>query len=345
VGRQFTDGNSIYYVINEQFQVEVTRTIRQARDYHVLWIHDFRGRNDEGTPDKLSLRYVVDAYLRALTDAVRAYDARGVLPLYMIFLDQHYYEENDGRLWLDLLERPLEVVPKLPAGFEDFAARLAIARDSLRAAVAGSRLLAAESRQYGSAWLGNQVKVHVSITNQADPSFWGREIIPVVGIPDDFMRDHRKIAFFDVSEEDPFRGQAIYTGMGIGEHYAGPTWEDRSIIAQGPLLLTLKAEARQLLLGQGLSAEQIPYPLRPRALPEDSGGSGGDPEAARQGASRPARLELHNGTGTPTNRSMSRRSSALDAAGLDHQGARFLWEAICSLPFWWEARFAACASS
>ena len=77
VGQRFTDGNRIWYVVNEEFRAEVTRTIREARSYHVLWIHDFRGRNDEGQPDKLALRYVVDAYLGALTDAVRAYLALG----------------------------------------------------------------------------------------------------------------------------------------------------------------------------------------------------------------------------------------------------------------------------
>jgi len=36
------------------------------------------------------------------------------------------------------------------------------------------------------------------------------------------MRDHRKIAFRDISEQNPFAGGAILTGMGVGQHYLGP---------------------------------------------------------------------------------------------------------------------------
>jgi hypothetical protein len=298
VGQRFTDGNRIWYVVNEEFRAEVTRTIREARSYHVLWIHDFRGRNDEGQPDKLALRYVVDAYLGALTDAVRAYDGRGKLPTYMIFLDQYYYDLNRGRLWLDLMERPLGKVPRLPRGFEAFERQLREAQDSLRLAVEGSRLLQAEARQYGRDWLENLIKVHVSITNRTDPSFRTPGILPVAGIPDDIMRDHRKIAFYDVTEDDPYRGRAIYTGMGIGEHYEGPTWEDRSIVAEGPMLLALKEQARALLLSQGMQPEQIPYLLRPRPVPasyqekiEARIGAATDPDPSQRG------MELHNGTG------------------------------------------------
>src|SRR5258705_9361329 len=45
--------------------------------------------------------------------------------------------------------------------------------------------------------------------------------------PDNVMRDHRKIVFHDVTEADPFRGEALYTGMGVGQQYMGPTWDDR----------------------------------------------------------------------------------------------------------------------
>ena len=44
-----------------------------------------------------------------------------------------------------------------------------------------------------------------------------------------YIRDHRKISFYDVTEEDPYKGGAIFTGMGIGEHYTGATWEDRGV--------------------------------------------------------------------------------------------------------------------
>ncbi len=299
VGARFTDGNRVWYIVNQQFQAEVIRSIRQAEEYHVLWIHDFSGRNDAGNPDAFSLRYVVDAYFRALTQRIREYDQRRRLPVYMIFLDEHYYEQNRGRLWLDLLERPLGQAPHLPRGFEDFAARIGALQQELRDAIASSRLLQAEGRQYGPEWLRNQVKVHVSVTNPADPSFWSRQIVPLLGMPDNLMRDHRKIVFYDISEDDPYRGLAIYTGMGIGEHYVGGTWEDRALMVQGPAVLSLKAQARGLLESQGLTGDRVPYPLRPRPT-----GASYAPAVEREivrrhetGGRDQRAVELHNGTG------------------------------------------------
>lgn len=297
VGAPLSDGNRVWYVINEQFHVEVARSVRAAESYHVLWIHDFRGRNAEGAPDASALRFVADEYLRALAARVRDYDRTRRLPVYMIFLDQHYYEANRGRLWMDVLERPLDDA-RLPVGDDAIARAIQAAQRDLREAVAGSRLLQAEGRQYGAAWLRNQVKVHVSITNPADPSFRAPGMLPIIGLPDNVMRDHRKIAFYDVTEEDPYRGLALYTGMGIGEHYTGPTWEDRAIMVQGPAVLSLKAQARQLLLSQGMAPEAIPSPLRARPLPEDYQALV-TAEAARRGpgsASQRA-MELHNLTG------------------------------------------------
>ena len=51
------------------------------------------------------------------------------------------------------------------------------------------------------------------------------------------MRDHRKVVFYDISEDDPYRGEAIFTGAGIGEHYANLSWEDRSLLLRGPAAL------------------------------------------------------------------------------------------------------------
>ncbi len=299
VGQRFSDGNRVWYVINEQFQQEVRRSILAAQDYHVLWIHDFRGRNADGQPDRMSLRYVVDAYMRALTLRVREYDDVGKLPVYMMLLDQHYYEVNDGRLWLDFMEAPLGDIPDLPSGFEDFEATLRAAQDTLAQAVASSRLLAAEAREYGDRWFQNQVKIHVNITNPADPSFWSPDILPLIGMPDNIMRDHRKIAYYDITEADPYRGMAIYTGMGIGEHYSGPTWEDRSIMAQGPAVLTLKQATRRIFLAHGFAEDEIPYVLRTRPLPDSYGDLVAE-EVARQealGRSSQRAMEMHNETG------------------------------------------------
>jgi hypothetical protein len=298
-GARFTDGNRVWYVINEEFQTEVIRSIHQAEVYHVLWIHDFSGRDDQGRPDAESLRYVVDAYLDALVQRVREYDARRRLPVYLMFLDQHYYERNHGHLWLDLLERPLGPVPQLPRGSEALAVSIRRRQDELRDALAASHLLQAEARQYGEEWQRNQIRVHVNVTNPSDPSFWSQQIVPLLGVPDDIMRDHRKIVFYDISEEDPYRGLAMYTGMGIGQHYVGPTWEDRAIMVQGPAALSLKGQARRLLESQGITGSRVPYALRPRALaPGYDAAVTAEITVRRAAGTRDQRaVELHNGTG------------------------------------------------
>ena len=301
VGQRFTDGNRVWYVINDRQQDEVERSIREARDYHVLWIHDFRGLTDEGKPDRRSLRYVVRAYLEALTERVRGYDddPRHHLPIYLIFLDQHYYEVNAGRVWLDVLEHPLRAMKPLPPGSDSLEAAVDSAQRALQDAVTRSRLLQAERRQYGETWLENVVRVQVNITNPADPSFRARGILPLLGFPDDLIRDHRKIVFYDLSADDPYRGLAIYTGIGIGEHYAGPTWEDRAIVVQGPALWTLREQARRLILSQGLRPDQVPFPLRERPKGPDYDrlvAEEIDRQRAAGGGGQRA-MELHNLTG------------------------------------------------
>ena len=265
-GATFTDHNRLTYVANLQFHWELLRMIRETRSYHVLWVHDFPALTAAGTLDQASLAQVVDGYLTTLAERVEAYDSTGTLPLFFIFHDQHYYEGRKSRLLMTILEDPLHADGHL--GSSSDGARLGHALDRLRDAVHHSRVLQAEAREYGDAWLHNRIKVHVNITNRVDASFWsGGLISSVFGYPDDVMRDHRKIAFRDVSEDDPYGGVGILTGMGVGEHYLGPGWDDRSLVLQGPVLLQIKQAARELLTSQGLAAADIPAPLRaaPRA--------------------------------------------------------------------------------
>ena len=265
-GAQFTDHNRLTYVANLQFHWELLRMIRETRAYHVLWVHDFPALTATGKLDQASLAQVVDGYLTTLAERVEAYDSTGTLPLFLIFHDQHYYEGRKSRLLMTILEDPLHADGHL--GSSSDAARLGHALDRLRDAVRHSRVLQAEAREYGDAWLRNRIKVHVNITNRVDASFWsGGLISSVFGYPDDVMRDHRKIAFRDVSEDDPYGGVGILTGMGVGEHYLGPGWDDRSLLLQGPVLLQLKQAARELLTSQGIAAADIPAPLgaAPRA--------------------------------------------------------------------------------
>ena len=296
VGQEFTRGNEHHYIVNEKFQWELLRHIRAAEDYHVLWIHDYRGRNSAGGSDRIGFDQVYHGYLRALIERVRAYDTTGKLPVYMIFLDQNFYEPNAGRTWMSFLEDPLHHRVALPGGAdsEEQESKIREAQAELREAVASSRLLQERRRSYGDDWLANRIKVHVNITNPVDWSFWSQQIIPVLGVPDVLMRDHRKISFYDVTETDPSKGEAIFTGMGIGEHYAGPTWEDRAILVQGPSLVGLKDAARELVLSQGFAEDEVPYPLRPLPRPANYG----ELVAARVAAGIDYRaMQIHNQTG------------------------------------------------
>lgn len=297
-GVEFTEGNRVWYVVNEQFPLQLARMIHAAEKYHVLWVHDLRGRDDFGNLDEMSFRNALGAYLAALTRRVREYDRTGSFPVYMIFLDQWYYQGTGGRIWLDLLEDPLHHEIDFPAGYESWRDTLAAAQSALREAVAASGLLQVQAAQYGKDWLRNLVKVHVNVTNPSDPSYGRNELIPLFGMPDNLMRDHRKIAFYDITEEDPYSGGAIYTGAGVGEHYVTLGWEDRAIVAEGPALLTLKTAARTLLLTQGIPPEEIPWALQPRPLAADYAAK---IQAHRDTARFNVRaLEVHNETGYGT---------------------------------------------
>ncbi len=295
----FTEENRVWYVINEQFQWELVRSVRKAEDYHVLWIHDFRGLNGEGKPDAVAYAQTLN-YLEAMIARVSAYDETGKLPQYFILLDQHYFEINKARLWLRLLSAPLDYEMSLPKGYEDWQQRLKETQDRLRQAVSESMLLQVAQSQYGEKWLKNLIKVHVNITNPADTSFFSWHSVGIMPIPDNMMRDHRKIAFYDITEEDPFRGVAMFTGMGIGEHYIGPNWEDRAIMIQGPGALAVKDAARGLLMAQGYEPEEIPYPLRKITKPVDYGRMLAAEHQARNPDwlnHRGSVMQLHNETG------------------------------------------------
>lgn len=291
----FSEGNAASYIINEQFQYQLSRTIRAANDYHVLITHDFRGYDAQGDPDEMSFRHVLHSYLSTLTARVRAYDSTGTFPVYMILLDEWFYNVNRGRLWMSLLEDPTRHTVDLPPRFASWEDSLRVAQDSLRAAIESSTLLRAQRRQFGDAWMRNMIKVQVSITNSADPSFWSWRVASFFPMPDAWMRDHRKIAFYDINERDPYRGEAIFTGAGIGEHYANLAWEDRSLLIRGPAVLGLKEAARNILLKQGITMARMPSPLLPLPLAPDYA------ERVRAGTARiayPLRaMQLQNGTG------------------------------------------------
>ena len=264
VGRNFTDQNALTYLRSADLPLEVARSIYAARDYHVLWSHDFAGVNDAKKVDNVAYEMVADAYLPALTAAVRRYDQTGKIPLYLIVLDEYWYEPNDGRMWMSILENPLDANMRLPAGNSDREAHLRQRQRELRDAVAASvRLQRDAALAGGDAWLRGIVKVNVNITQQSDFSFRSRRIIPHIPFtPDNVMRDHRKIVLYDVSESDAYRGELLLMGIGIGEHYSSATWEDRGFRLRGPAALETRAALRRNLLQNGFNLDQIPEPLR-----------------------------------------------------------------------------------
>lgn len=249
LGATFSHGNDIHYVLNDQFYYELQRSILAARQYHVLWIHDFRGVNAEKQPDRIAWSQATEGYIKALTEAIEGLDRgeRADLPVFIVFLDQHYYQVNDSRRLISLLENlSTAEAPRLSdTALRD---RLAGAMDRLQILIKSSAAL----RERGADYVKRRVRVQVYITYPMDPAFAG----------DILMRDHRKMAFYDVSETDPFAGGGIFTGEGVGEHYAGASWEDRSLVVHGPELLRLKVAARRLLASQGFKPSEVPGCLR-----------------------------------------------------------------------------------
>lgn len=272
VGHAFTDSNSVAYLRTADLTLEIARSIIAARRYHVLWTHDFTGRRPSGRLDEISYTIVADAYLPALTAAVQQYDSTGSMPEFMLLLDAFYYHERDGQLWMDVLENPLHAPIHLRADEVRQADHLRERLAALRIAVAGSRRLQREAAAHGGdAWLAQVVRVHVSVVLPSDFSFRSIGIIPPIPFtPDNISRDHRKMVLADFTETDPYDGELLVTGIGIGEHYASATWEDRGYRVRGPAVLEARAELRRALAANGFRPDQIPVPLRATDGPSTS---------------------------------------------------------------------------
>jgi hypothetical protein len=120
------------------------------------------------------------------------------------------------------------------------------------------------------------VRVHVNVALPSDFSFRSRRTVPPIPFtPDNVMRDHRKIALYDFTETNPADGALLVTGIGIGEHYASETWEDRGYRLRGSAALEARAAIRRALEANGFRADQIPEALRvatgPMAAPSAVG--------------------------------------------------------------------------
>jgi hypothetical protein len=293
VGQPFTDDNALTYLRSADLPIEVARSIFAARDYHVLWTHDFSSRKPTGELDEIGYATVADAYLPALTAAVQRYDTSGTLTQFMILLDQFYYESRGGRVWMDLLEHPLKARVRLAGGDSARTAHLQRRLDALRLAVARSARLQREARDRGGdAWLDRVVRVHVSIVLPSDFSYRSDRIIPPFPVvPDNIVRDHRKLAFYDLSDADPHRGALLMMGVGIGDHYASATWEDRGYRVRGPAALEVRAAARRALLKHGVREADLPVALRQTTV------EGGVERAMDRKGYAGRALQVHNEAG------------------------------------------------
>jgi len=264
VGHAFTDSNEVAYLRTADLPLEIARSIMAARRYHVLWTHDFTGRRPSKQLDDISYTIVADAYLPALTAAVQRYDSTGIIPQYMILLDAFYYHARYGRMWMTVLEHPLTAASPLGAGEAREAQHLAQRMNALRNAVAHSARLQREAARHGGAkWIESIVKVNVNIVLPSDFSFRSAHMMPPLPFTgDNVSRDHRKMVLYDFTEADPYAGDLMVTGVGIGEHYASATWEDRGYRVRGPGALEARAALRRTLMSNGFKPDQIPASLR-----------------------------------------------------------------------------------
>ncbi|HXT14289.1 MAG TPA: hypothetical protein VN706_01580 [Gemmatimonadaceae bacterium] len=312
VGHPFTDGNALTYMRSTDLTLEVARSILAARQYHVLWTHEFMGREwYTRAIDNVGYTIVADAYFPALTAAVRRYDSTGVMPMYMILHDQYFYETSDGRLWLTILQDPLNASMHLKGDDGTRERHLRERQDELRAAIAASRRLQQDARASGDAgrWLRNIVSVHVNVANQSDFSFRSGHIIPGVSFtPDNVMRDHRKLVIYDVNEADPNRGAVLVMGIGIGDVYSSASWEDRGFRIRGPATLDARAGLRQALRVNGFSESEIPAPLRSVASKR------AQEEKANLGEFIGRALQVHNEVGFGDKRSSIARAMLYNLA-------------------------------
>jgi phosphatidylserine/phosphatidylglycerophosphate/cardiolipin synthase-like enzyme len=268
IGDPFESGNVAFTIDAPRFQWELRRSIHETKNYHVLWVHDYRGFNGVGAPDTTGFETTL-TYLRALRNAVQRYDRTGRFPVFLVLLDQFYYEENRGRLWITLLEDPLRHRVRLRPEHAAMENRLVDLQDSLRWAVAESVRLQSQITAFGNEWLNGLVKVHVNITNPSDFTFRSRRLMGLPFGTDNVLRDHRKLVLRDIDEANPDEGELILAGVGVGDHYTTATWDDRAMIVKGPGALATRKYVRATLERHGVTGERLPAPLREKVRAPD----------------------------------------------------------------------------
>jgi hypothetical protein len=238
-GQTFTDCNTVEYLVNEQFHPHLKKMIHETEKYQVLVIHDFTGRGADNDTDPIGWDMVVDGYMKALINAVKAVDRgeREQLPQYLLFIDQNFYTVNKSYQIITYVEN-LYTSDTVKLKDKDVQQRVETAHRELIETIQTSPTF----QHMGEETLRGLFKVNVSVTNSWDPTF----AIDVT------MRDHRKFAFRDVTE-----------------HYQPPTWEDRGMVIRGAALVKLKRAARYLCVSQDFEDDEMPTYLRDRPFPAD----------------------------------------------------------------------------
>jgi len=183
VNEPFTRSNSIQYVLNDQFYYLLRNSIRQTQLYHVLWIHDFRGSNSHKECDRVAWSQATEGYIEAMTAAISALDRgeRKELPVFMVFLDEHYYEVNHSPALISFLEH-LSTAKAPELEDRELDERVKASLTKLQAAVRSSPAL----RERGKDYVRRRVRVQILITYPLDPAFAG-DILIVESEHDDIV--------------------------------------------------------------------------------------------------------------------------------------------------------------
>jgi hypothetical protein len=251
-----THSNQIQYLINDRWQYELERMIGETMHYQVLIIHDFQG-NSTPEPDPIGWGHMAMAYMDAFIAAIKDKEAGvpRVIPQFAIFIDQHYYSANNSQQIMSYLEN-LFTADTLELNDSLLQGRVGARQAELRELALSATCLSGWDDEKRAA----RLRVHVNVTNTYDPAYH----------VDMLSRDHRKMAFRDVFEDDPGLGAALVTGQGVGAHYVGPCWEDRSLLLRGPVIAGFKDVVRDLFLSQGYDTTDLPYYYVPRPVGSDA---------------------------------------------------------------------------
>ncbi len=249
VDHKFEDGNDIKYIYNLGFYKHYKKSILNTQFYHVLWIHDYAGVK-QNNPDQVGWDVALNDYPNAILKGVQNHlsDQTKKIPEFHIVLDQHYYEVNKSRKVITFLEN-LHSIETQDLDNEK-EQRISELKSLFNKAISDLKSL-----NYSEEKIKDLLKVQIHITNKADTTYGAYMI------PDSVIRDHRKLYFRDVFKSSPNFGEAVLTGVGIGEHYHNHEWEDRSIKTVGPVNHQIKKELRELLLGQLGSQDESKIPF------------------------------------------------------------------------------------